>query len=111
MIRSEVGGVTTSNVHGYNTYNEIAFGLFQLAVDEFGFWNKGYDQSQSGYSTVKARAHVKGEDFHDLVDMGSRAISHKVNTLIDYVEFSKPCLYWLLPNCQMVVAINVKDLQ
>lgn len=72
-------------------------------------FNKGLDQSAYGFSTGKARFHLRGDDLDDLVEDTCSAISNAVMELVDVTSFSKPWLFWLLPNYHVVVAINVKD--
>lgn len=97
-------------MQGPGAYNEVAQGVFQIAVDKFAMLNKGVEHGLFGFSTKKARHHIKGTDLDDLVDEACHQIANVVFALIDNTEFTKPFIYWLFPNCQMVLAINAQDL-
>jgi len=110
QIRSEVGGLCSGEIRGLGAYNEVAQGIFQIAVDRFALLNKGTDQGNFGFSAVKARYHIKGEDMDYLVEEASHQIAKPVLNLLAESEFKKPFMFWLFPNYHMVVAINAQDL-
>lgn len=96
-------------IRGHGAYNEVAQGVFQLAVDRFAMLNKGEDQGY-GFSTGKARYHIKDEDMDNLVEDACYEIAKPVINLLADTGFKKPFLFWLFPNYHMVVAINAQDL-
>lgn len=97
-------------MQGPGAYNEVAQGVFQIAVDKFAMLNKGDEHGLFGFSTIKARYHIKGSDLDDLVDDACGQITNVVLALIQNTGFTKPFVYWLFPNYQMVLAINAQDL-
>lgn len=108
-MRSKVGAFTNGRIQGVAAYNEIAQGILQLALDKFSLFNKGLNQSAYMFCTNKTRYHLSGDDLDDLVDDTCSEVSNAVFQLIDNTCFTKPWLFWLLPNYHVVVAIHVKD--
>lgn len=98
-------------IQGLGAYNEIAQGVFQLAVDRFAMLNKGIDAGSLAFSTGRAMRHIRGEDLDNLVEDACYEITKPVTALLAGPGFKKPFLFWLFPNYHMVVAINTQDLR
>lgn len=96
-------------IRGHGAYNEVAQGIFQIAVDRFAMLNKGVEQGY-GFPTGRARYHIKDEDMDNLVEDACHEITRPVMNLLEGPTFKKPFMFWLFPNYHMVVAINTQDL-
>lgn len=96
-------------IRGLGAYNEVAQGIFQMAVDRFALLNKGVEQGY-GFPTGRARYHIKGEDMDNLVEDACYKIGNPIMKLIEGPGFKKPFMFWLFPNYHMIVAINTQDL-
>lgn len=97
-------------IRGLGAYNEVAQGVFQIALDRFALLNKGTDQGGFAFSTGRAYHHIKGDDMEALVEEACYQITKPVMNLLEGPGFKKPFMFWLFSNYHMVVAINTQDL-
>lgn len=108
-LRDEAGKHSTAIPPGFNKYNQIAYELLEMCVHSFA-GKLGYLIDGQYTAQRLARYHILYDDRWDIVSDGISYIHTRVSEVIDRVELEHRFAYRILPNGNLFIGIDPRDL-
>lgn len=114
-IRSQVGYLVTGSITGKSVtehYDEVALGVLQKAIDECLVFNRGFEleESPNVFPRRQADKYLLPDDRNELVIDAVAHLSRLITLPSPYTAFSHPVVYRVLPNGNLLVGIDKRDL-
>lgn len=90
----------------------MALGVLQKAIDECLVFNRGFEleESPKAFQRYRADKYLLPDDRNELVIDAVAHLSRLITLPSPYTAFSHPVVYRVLPNGNLLIGIDKRDL-